>query len=168
MVTNIINKDIFVFNYYKRVPGIHLIMPVLVLTKIFHFEMAHAICGYAGACRNVHGHSYELHVTLSSVNTQDNYIDAPGFEIDFKEIKKLVNEYVIKSFDHKLVLSKNFLAKNPGLQVQENLVCWEAEPSAENLLIYIRRTLEKNLPPYINLARLKLYETKDSYAEWIK
>lgn len=129
--------------------------------------MAHAICGYAGACRNVHGHSYELHVTVSSADVNDNFIDAPGFEIDFKEIKKLVNEYVIKSFDHKLVLSKTFLAKNPGLQVQENLVSWEAEPSAENLLIYIHRTLEDNLPRIIRLAKLKLYETNDSYAEWI-
>lgn len=133
--------------------------------------MAHAICGYAGACRNMHGHSYELHVTLSSVSSvseNDDYITAPGFEIDFKEIKKLVNEHVIKLFDHKLVLSKTFLAKNPGLEVQENLVSWEAEPSAENLLVYIRHALENYLPENISLARLKLYETQDSYAEWIR
>lgn len=40
---------------------------MLQLTKIFHFEMAHAIDGYAGACKNIHGHTYELHVTVSAV-----------------------------------------------------------------------------------------------------
>ena len=38
---------------------------MLKLTKIFHFEMAHAIHGYAGACKHIHGHSYELHVTVT-------------------------------------------------------------------------------------------------------
>lgn len=138
-----------------------------MVTKIFQFEMAHAIYGYPGACKNIHGHSYELHVTVFSGNQEKGYIAAPGFEIDFKEIKKLVNEYVVKSFDHKLVLSKTFLVQNPRLQAQENLVCWDVEPSAENLLIYVRRALENNLPGNITLAKLKLYETKDSCAEWV-
>lgn len=141
---------------------------MLLLTKIFHFEMAHAIHGYSGACRNIHGHSYELHVTVSSTNGCDDYIPAPGFEIDFKEIKKVVTEKVIKSLDHKLILSCNFLAEKPELRSQENLVIREAEPSAENLLIYIRRILENNLSPNVMLIKLKLFETKDSYAEWIK
>lgn len=141
---------------------------MLLLTKIFHFEMAHAICGYSGACRNIHGHSYELHVTVASSKGTEDFISTPGFEIDFKEIKKLVNESVIKSFDHKLVLSSAFLVENPALQSQENLVCWEAEPTAENLLIYIRRILENNLSKKVTLVKLKLYETKDSFAEWMK
>ena len=139
---------------------------MLLVTKIFRFEMAHAVNGYPGACKNIHGHSYELHVTVSGNALGNDYIPAPGFEIDFKEIKKLVMEYVIKLFEHKLVLSKSFLIQNPGLAAQENLVCWEAEPSAENLLIYIRKELEKVFPVNIKLCSLKLYETKDSYAEW--
>lgn len=141
---------------------------MLRLTKIFYFEMAHAISGYSGSCRNIHGHSYELYVTVTSANDSDEYIPAPGFEVDFKEIKNLVTKEIIHSLDHKLLLSGAYLAKNPGLCSQENLISWDAEPTAENLLIYIRQILENKLPKSIMLAKLKLYETKDSYAEWIK
>ena len=34
------------------------------LTKEFRFETGHALPGYDGLCRNVHGHSYHLSVTL--------------------------------------------------------------------------------------------------------
>lgn len=141
---------------------------MLQLTKIFHFEMAHAICDYPGSCRHIHGHSYELHVTVASFENADNYIPSPGFEIDFKEIKHVVNDSVIGSFDHKLVLSNSYLVKNPMLVSLENLVIWSEEPTAENILIYILRTLEAVLPEKVVLSRLKLYETKDSYAEWIR
>ncbi|MBI2729553.1 MAG: 6-carboxytetrahydropterin synthase [Sphingobacteriales bacterium] len=129
--------------------------------------MAHAIYGYPGACKNIHGHSYELHVTVSGTAKGEDYIPAPGFEIDFKEIKKLVTELVIKPFDHKLVLSRAYQDKNPIVLTQENLVTWEAEPTAENLLTYICQILKNNLPGNAALAKLKLFETKDSYAEWV-
>jgi len=141
---------------------------MLQLTKIFHFETAHALHGYAGACKNIHGHSYELHVTVSSVNDYQNYIPAPGFMIDFKEIKKLVNILVVENFDHKVILSKDFLSENPSFSSQEDLVILEAEPTAENLLIYILSNIQKGLPSNIQLVKLKLYETNDSYAEWVK
>jgi 6-pyruvoyltetrahydropterin/6-carboxytetrahydropterin synthase len=63
---------------------------MLQLTKIFHFEMGHAIYGYTGICKNIHGHSYELHVTVSAEEEKQDYIASPGFIIDFKEIKKLL------------------------------------------------------------------------------
>ncbi|WP_298296912.1 6-carboxytetrahydropterin synthase [Hydrotalea sp.] len=140
---------------------------MLRLTKIFYFEMAHAIYGYPGACKNIHGHSYELQVTVSSVHNYKNYIPAPGFVIDFKEIKKLVNTAVIEYFDHKMILSRNFLMENPSFSSLENLVAWEAEPTAENILLYIKQILNEKLPRELKLVQLKLYETKDSYAEWI-
>lgn len=128
--------------------------------------MAHAIHGYSGACKNVHGHSYELYVSVSSAISNTDYIPAPGFLIDFKEIKKMVTESVINKMDHRLLLSEEFLKENKSFSVAENLVIFEAEPTAENLLIYIRNILKKQLPENIRLIHLKLFETKDSYAEW--
>lgn len=139
---------------------------MLSLTKIFHFEMAHAIHGYQGACRNIHGHSYELHVTLYAPMPYTDYITSPGFVIDFKEIKKLVNAAVIDKIDHKLVLSQEYLQEHPSFLLHENIVTWPAEPTAENMLLFIQQTLAAKLPGKIKLARLKLFETKDSYAEW--
>ena len=139
---------------------------MLSLTKIFHFEMAHAICGYPGSCKNIHGHSYELEVTVTRDKENQNYITAPGFILDFNELKQLVTSSIIKTFDHKLILSGSYLGQNPAIKSQENLVAWEAEPTAENLLIYMAKILCNVLPEEVKLVRLRLYETKDSYAEW--
>lgn len=141
---------------------------MLSVTKIFHFEMAHAIHGYYGTCKNIHGHSYELYVTVSSTNTDTGYISAPGFLVDFKEIKSIVTALVIDKLDHHLLISKEFQAANNSITSANNLLVFDAEPSAENLLIYIRRILQDQLPENIQLTSLKLFETKDSYAEWIK
>lgn len=139
---------------------------MIQITKIFHFEMAHAIYGYKGACKNIHGHSYELHVSISSASGNWDYIPAPGFVVDFSEIKKTVNKTVIEKFDHKLLLSEAFLSVNPTLSSQENLVSWKTEPTVENMLVNIMQSLSGSLPRELKLVRLKLYETKNSYAEW--
>lgn len=139
---------------------------MLSLSKIFHFEMAHAIYGYSGACKDIHGHSYELHVSVCSDEEDTNYIPAPGLLIDFKDIKKLVTELIVNKMDHHLLLSQDFLNNNKTISAAENLVIFEAEPTAENLIVYIRNMIKQNLPKHIRLTHLKLYETKDSYAEW--
>ena len=72
---------------------------MIQLTKIFHFEMAHAIDGYPGACKNIHGHSYELHVQVNSGNHSNEYIEGIGLAIDFKDIKNIVKSHIIDAFD---------------------------------------------------------------------
>lgn len=129
--------------------------------------MAHAIHAYNGQCKNIHGHSYELHVTVTAKQAYDDYIPAPGFIIDFKELKKTVQEKVIRMLDHALLLSKDFTENNPACSFQENLVSFPAEPSAENMLLYIKQQLQRHLPEDVQLKRLRLYETGDSYAEWV-
>ncbi len=129
--------------------------------------MAHAIHGYSGACKNIHGHSYELHVSISSSKMNEDYIPAPGFIIDFKELKKLINTTIIDKFDHKLILSKVFLDDHKTILTEENLIIWEVEPTVENLLIYIVKIISESLSDNLTLVKLKLHETKDSYAEWI-
>ena len=129
--------------------------------------MAHAIHGYAGACKNIHGHSYELEVTVSGCTTKDEYILAPGFIIDFKELKQLVTDSIIRMIDHKLVLSQDYIAEHPSISSQENLVILGAEPTAENLLIHFQQILLQALPSGSKLVELKLYETKDSFAIWM-
>ncbi|MBL0335454.1 MAG: 6-carboxytetrahydropterin synthase [Chitinophagaceae bacterium] len=141
-------------------------LSMLSVTKIFRFEMAHALNGYQGPCRFIHGHSYELHVSICPVHTSHEYIPAPGILYDFKELKKLVQETVISRLDHHLVLSAEYMEKEKPQQTEENRFIMDAEPSAENLLLWIRHNLLIILPASIKLHALRLYETKDSYAEW--
>jgi 6-pyruvoyltetrahydropterin/6-carboxytetrahydropterin synthase len=140
---------------------------MIQLTKIFNFETAHAIYGYQGACKNIHGHSYELHVTIAANSNEDEFIEAPGFIVDFKEIKHIVKTNIVEQFDHKLILSEGFLSANQTMMPQENLIIWKYEPTAENILIHIKKILSKSLSKNLKLVHLKLYETKDSIAEWM-
>jgi 6-pyruvoyltetrahydropterin/6-carboxytetrahydropterin synthase len=139
---------------------------MLQITKIFRFEMAHAIHGYPGKCKDIHGHSYELHVTVASHDKNKNFLPGAGLVIDFRELKHIVNDGLVRQLDHKLVLSGDFM-KAHSLAQADNLLQWEHEPSAENILVYIQRLLREKMPQHIRLIKLKLFETNDSYAEWI-
>ena len=140
---------------------------MLQITKIFNFETAHALHGYAGKCRNLHGHSYKLHVTVRGKEEAEGFLGGTGILMDFKDLKKLVNEAVVDRFDHQLILSKAYLEANPALKGLENLQIWDIEPSAENIILYIKQELQQGLPEDVELVKLVLYETSDSYAEWI-
>ena len=140
---------------------------MLQVTKIFYFEMAHAIHGYSGQCKHIHGHSYELRITVSAKDQSAHYLPATGFVIDFKELKQLVINNVIIALDHKLVLSRDYVSSHPGIHSEENLFLFDVEPSAENLLLFIKNHLQTALPASLHLAGLKLFETKDSYASWV-
>lgn len=141
---------------------------MLQLTKIFQFETAHAISGYEGLCRNIHGHSYELHVTVRTRNLKAGFIDKPGFLVDFKEIKAVVKEEVVNYFDHRLFVSEAYIASHPSIADLENLEVWAYEPSAENILLFILEKLNRAFPEHIYIHNMRLYETSTSYAEWTK
>lgn len=139
---------------------------MISITKIFRFETAHAIDGYPGDCQHIHGHSYHLHVTVESASSYPGYIPGTGIAVDFKDLKKIVHTSIVDHFDHYLILSKQYVAKNPQWKDHPHLFVLEVEPTAENLLIFIRDTLQNELPPSIRLKKLKLYETPDSFACW--
>lgn len=139
---------------------------MISLTKIFRFETAHAIYGYDGPCAHIHGHSYELHVSVSAQQPVEGYLNGQGILIDFKELKTIVHENVVRKLDHKLVLSKEYLSNTTNQFSPEGLFIFDAEPTAENLLIYVRNQLLPVIPSHIKLSALRLWETRDSFAEW--
>jgi 6-pyruvoyltetrahydropterin/6-carboxytetrahydropterin synthase len=143
-------------------------MAKIRLTKEFKFEMAHALAGYNGPCRHIHGHSYELFVTVTGEPNPDSSSPFFGMVMDFKQLKEIVRQQIIDEFDHSLVLYK---ATAPD-QITEmgelvgRLILVDYQPTSENLLIDFARRLKANIPPVVSLYSLKLRETVTSYAEW--
>lgn len=141
-------------------------MKTLRLTREFHFEMSHALHGYDGLCKNIHGHSYRLFVTVKGIPEQN--IDSPkhGMVLDFSILKKIVKEEIENYFDHALVLNE----KSPladVLRTQElRLVSVPYQPTCENLLVDFAERIRSKLPVHVSLYSLRLYETRMSYAEW--
>lgn len=139
------------------------------VTKQFNFEMAHALLGHDGPCKNIHGHTYQLRVTLlgKAIQKTDNPKD--GMMIDFGALKIIVIEKVISKYDHALVLNKNTSQKNLG-NIQdhfENIVFLPFQPTCENMLLHIKELLNEILTStHYKLFALRLDETRTSYAEW--
>jgi len=138
------------------------------ITKEFSFEMAHALWNYDGPCRNVHGHSYRLFVTLSGIPSEDLQDPKNGMVIDFTDLKNIVKKEIINVFDHALTVSGNY--DREKLEVFKtmfgNTVVTEYQPTCENMVADFASRIKKQLPGNVTLHSLKLYETATSFAEW--
>lgn len=143
-------------------------MAVIRLTKEFDFEMAHALWNYDGPCKNIHGHSYKLFVTVIGSPIEDSESNKYGMIIDFKDLKNLVKDKIISRFDHSVVISK--LAPHDFVenvkQMFDAIEIVDFQPTCENLIAYFAEELNNNLPKNAKLFSLKLYETATSYTEW--
>lgn len=142
-------------------------MSIIRVTKQFHFEMAHALLNYDGPCKNIHGHSYQLNVTVKGkVKTNTNDSDE-GMVVDFGEIKKVVKDLVVDVYDHALVLNEKANIEVSQFQsASGGLIKVPFQPTCENMLVYFADLLKHKLPKNITLHSLFLRETNTSFAEW--
>ena len=143
-------------------------MSTIRITKEFKFEMAHALKGYDGPCKNIHGHSYELFVTVKGKPINDSTSSNNGMVIDFKLLKNIVRENIIDDYDHALVLHKESAAliKDDSKELYGKLLAVDYQPTSENMLIHFATILKNKLPSDISLYSLLLRETVTSFAEW--
>ena len=70
-------------------------MNTIRLTKQFFFETGHALYGYDGKCRNVHGHSYQLDVTVIGEPIEQEGHVKRGMVIDFGDLKTIVKDQIV-------------------------------------------------------------------------
>jgi 6-pyruvoyltetrahydropterin/6-carboxytetrahydropterin synthase len=137
------------------------------LTKEFKFEMAHALKGYDGLCRNIHGHSYELMVTVIGIPESNTTSTKLGMVMDFGDLKKIVRKSIIDEFDHALVLNRESANDfNVDAEMFGRTILVDYQPTSENMLIDFVERLKNKLPANIKLHHLLLRETVTSYAEW--
>ncbi|MCD6332009.1 MAG: 6-carboxytetrahydropterin synthase [Bacteroidales bacterium] len=143
-------------------------MSKIRVTKIFRFEMAHALWGYDGLCKNIHGHSYILKVTVTGTPIDDITDSKSGMVIDFGDLKNVVNNQIVEVYDHALVLNNRAPVENfDGIEEMFDRKIWcDFQPTAENLVIHFADLLKKSLPDHVQLYSLRLYETANSYSEW--
>ena len=144
-------------------------MSKMLLTKEFRLEMAHALVGYDGLCNQIHGHSYRLEVSVEAATT---HAEGPkmGMAIDFKEVKRAVEESVVAHYDHSLLLRR--CAENEEVievleRHFERIHATEWQPTSENLLEEFAKLIAEALPEGVRLHSLRLHETTTSCAELV-
>jgi 6-pyruvoyltetrahydropterin/6-carboxytetrahydropterin synthase len=153
---------------------------MLTVTKKFSFEAAHRLPEYDGKCANFHGHRWELEVEVEgpAVKIVHNKKSYRGILLDFGDLKKIINEYIVNYFDHSYI--NNFCSHDEEnklyrdrMSTCDNIsgeIVGKVEPhifgnpTCENIVAWIQRVLFTIFVK--NLVRIRLYETKDSYVEW--
>ena len=139
------------------------------ITKEFKFEAGHALFGHDGLCKNIHGHSYKLSVTLFGRPISDPNHIKYGMVMDFGDLKKIVKETIVEPFDHATILNINCppkeladIMEDKGLKV----VRVQYQPTSEMMVIDFAKKIKERLPKHLSLHHLILRETETCYAEW--
>lgn len=145
-------------------------MSTIRITKRFSFEAGHALYGYDGKCKNLHGHSYKLSVTVIGAPITDKTNPKFGMVIDFTDLKRIVIEEIIDKFDHSTIFNKN----TPHIKLAKtlrdeghNVLLVDYQPTTECMITDFAKKITERLPNNIKLSSLKLQETESSYAEWV-
>lgn len=138
------------------------------LTKEFHFEMAHALWNYDGLCKNLHGHSYILFVTVIGEPITDPSNPKLGMVMDFGDLKKIVSEEIVDQLDHSVVISNSTpnIEQMKSPQLFDRFFVMNYQPTCENMIVDFAERIRTRLPERVKLHSLKLHETATSFAEW--
>jgi 6-pyruvoyltetrahydropterin/6-carboxytetrahydropterin synthase len=143
-------------------------MSVIRITKEFRFEAAHALKGYDGPCKSIHGHSYQLTVTVSGSPVPGSGSPKAGMVMDFGDLKKIIKTNITDPVDHALILNREYPigdVKNIG-EIFSNVIYVDYQPTSENMLVDFSVRIKNLLPKGVILHSLRLRETANSFAEW--
>lgn len=142
---------------------------IIRVSKVFTFDMGHALFGYDGPCKNIYGHTYRLTITLAGVPANNKSDVKNGMVIDFSNLKTIVHSKIINLFDHALVLNGD----SPHRELDklltshfEKIIYFDEQPTCENLLIHFKNLLLPEFSSNPQLVYVRLEETPSSFAEW--
>lgn len=143
-------------------------MSKIRITREFSFEMAHVLWNYDGPCKNVHGHSYKLFVTLQGEPISDEMNPKNGMVMDFSLLRSIVNREIVDVFDHSVVVSNRVEESRLDAlrKMFGNVLVVDYQPTCEKMVEDIAIRIIAHLPDGVEIHNVRLFETANSYAEW--
>ncbi len=143
-------------------------MTKIRITKEFQFEMAHALWNYDGKCKNIHGHTYKLFVSVIGEPIYDPKSPKNGMVMDFGDLKKIIKKHIFDKHDHFVAVNAN--SPHADIKFEEydiqQIQRKNYQPTCENMVIEFVDIIKSQLPETVELKMLRLYETQNSFAEW--
>ena len=132
--------------------------PLYSVSKEIHFCYGHRLLNYDGKCAHPHGHNGKIEIELES-----HELDARGMVFDFGDMKEIIQQWVDKELDHKMILKKD----DPLVKILKDLgepyFLMDKNPTAESLAELIFNTARsKELP----VSRVTFWETQSSSATY--
>ena len=135
---------------------------MLTITKSVKFDAAHVLTNHKGLCKNLHGHTYRVDVSVRQAEG-----DGSDMVMDFKDVKRICEETVLSKFDHAFIYDETSVGESEiASVVQKNGMRTAALPfrsTAENLARWIFGALEGRIA---GLYAVRVYETAESCAEY--
>ena len=132
------------------------------VTKTVRFDAAHILTNHQGLCKNLHGHTYRVDVSVAQGSG-----DTRDMVIDFKDLKRIASEVVCERFDHAFIYNTESAGEREiAAVVEKNGMRTVAIPfrsTAENLARMFFGELKARIP---GLSAVKVWETADSCAEY--
>ena len=133
-----------------------------IVTKTVKFDAAHVLTNHRGLCKNLHGHTYRVDVSVAQSDA-----DESDMVIDFKDLKKIASEAVCDRFDHAFIYNTASEGEKEIAAVVERYgmrtVAIPFRSTAENLAKLFYGELKARIP---GLCSVKVWETADSCAEF--
>jgi len=103
------------------------------------FSAAHRLRGYDGQCEKLHGHNWRVEMTVAADRLNDL-----GMAMDFKDVKRILNE-VVAGFDHV------FLNDLPEFGTQN--------PTTENCARTIFERCGEHMPEGLRVREVTVWES---------
>ena len=135
---------------------------MITVTKTVKFDAAHILTNHQGLCKNLHGHTYRVDISVSQPEG-----DERDMVIDFKDLKRIATETICDRFDHAFIYNTESAGEREiAAVVEKNGMRTVAIPfrsTAENLAKLFYNDLKPRIP---GLSAVKVWETADSCAEY--
>ena len=133
-----------------------------IVTKSVKFDAAHILTNHCGLCKNLHGHTYRVDVSVSADVPNDG-----DMVIDFKDLKRIATEVICDKFDHAFIYNSHSEGEREIAAVVEKhsmrTIALPFRSTAENLAGYFYSELKEKIP---GLYCVKVWETADGSAEY--
>ena len=135
---------------------------MLTVTKTVKFDAAHVLTNHNGLCKNLHGHTYRVDVSVAQGADETG-----DMVIDFKDLKRIASEKICDCFDHAFIFNTASAGEREIAAVVEKhgmrTVALPFRSTAENLARHFFGLLKGGIP---GLCAVKVWETADSCAEY--
>jgi 6-pyruvoyltetrahydropterin/6-carboxytetrahydropterin synthase len=154
--------------------------PAMYVTKEVLCDSAHHLEGYDGKCKQVHGHTYHIKVTVrGTIDPKTNMV------VDFSFLKTVMEKYIVNRYDHNdlnevgAALEKEY-AEMASTQKSNTLTrsvyehiaslynIFKNRPTAELMAVIIFDTISEHVETgNASLHKVTVFETPTSYVEYL-
>jgi len=133
---------------------------VYKVTKELSFCYGHRLLDYQGKCRHLHGHNAKVEIELAA-----EALDQTGMIFDFGDVERVIQTWLDKELDHKMILRKDDPLLKPLQEAKEPCYAVEVNPTAETLAKLI---FDYAVSQGLSVTAVKFWENPTSFATYTR